>query len=378
LGKTVNGDVPVYWEFGHRELANRHMLVFGTSGMGKTYAIQCLLSEFGRQGQNSLIIDYTDGFVDSRIENAVKTVLQPQQHYIRKEPLPINPFLKQISIEEGIEFPDSPNTIGKRVGAIFKSVYALGDQQFPVLVDAITEGVKKHGDSFTMAGLMLELEAFLGDPRYSKSRVQGVMTKLRPFVDERPFAGGTADDDWRTMFDDCERRCHVMQFLQVDRHTARALIEFVLWDLYAHARRFGNKDRPKVVVLDEIQNLDLGGDAPVAKFLTEGRKFGLCLIAATQTVKGVGGVNDACVSRLFQAEQKLFFKPTENEMREHAQLLHNAISRNTVQEWTSRLASLQRGECWSLGRCLNETTGALESQAKRIKVTSLEDRGFHA
>jgi len=31
-----------------------------------------------------------------------------------------------------------------------------------------------------------------------------------------------------------------------------------------------------------------------------------------------------------------------------------------------------------LGRCLNEATGVLEFQAKRIKITSLEDRGFHA
>ena len=378
LGRTVNGDEPVYWEFGHKDLANRHMMVFGTSGMGKTYAIQCLLSEFGRQGQNSLIIDYTDGFVDSRIEEAVKVGLRPQQHYIRKEPLPINPFLKQVSIEEGMEFPDTPNTIGKRVAAIFKSVYDLGDQQFPILVDAVAEGVKAHGDNFTMQGMMQVLESFIDNPRYTKARVQGVMTKLRPFVDEKPFAGGGGDDDWRAMFEDQERRCHVLQFLQVDRHTARALIEFVLWDLYAHARRFGNKNQPKVVVLDEVQNLDLGGDAPVAKYLTEGRKFGICLIAATQSVKAVGGVNDARVSRLFQAEQKLFFKPTENEMREHAQLLHNAISRYSVQDWSSRLASLQRGECWSLGRCLNEATGALEFKAKRIRITSLEARGFHA
>ena len=63
LGKTISGGRPVFWEFGHRELANRHMLVFGTSGMGKTYALQCLLSELGRMKQNSLIIDYTDGFI---------------------------------------------------------------------------------------------------------------------------------------------------------------------------------------------------------------------------------------------------------------------------------------------------------------------------
>jgi DNA phosphorothioation-dependent restriction protein DptH len=102
------------------------------------------------------------------------------------------------------------------------------------------------------------------------------------------------------------------------------------------------------------------------------------LITATQTVKGVGGVSDPRVSRLFQAEQKLFFKPTENEMREHAQLLHNAISNVSVQDWSTRLASLQKGECWSLGRNLNEVTGKLVFQAQKIKITSLEERGFSA
>ena len=92
----------------------------------------------------------------------------------------------------------------------------------------------------------------------------------------------------------------------------------------------------------------------------------------------VGGVNDARVSRLFQAEHKLFFKPTENEMREHAQLLHNAISNVSVPDWATRLASLQIGECWSLGRSLNETTGRLVFQAQRIKITALEERGFNA
>ena len=378
LGKTVGGAKPVYWEFGHRDLPNRHMVLFGTSGMGKTYAVQCLLCELAREGQNSFLIDYTDGFVDSRIEPEVRASLKPLQHYIRKNPLPINPFKAQISVEEGIEFPDSPNTIAKRVAAIFKSVYTLGDQQFSVVIDAISEGVKRHGDSFTLDLLQDVLQGFADDGIHNKTRVQGTMSKLRPFIDEHPFIAGTSDDDWRRMFDGVERRCHVFQFLSVDRHTSRALIEFVLWDLYAFVRRFGNTSTPRVVVLDEVQNLDLGADAPVAKYLTEGRKFGLSLITATQSIRAIGGMNDARISRLFQAEQTLFFKPSENELKEHAQLLHNSIGNINIADWTTRLASLQIGECWSLGRSLNESSGRLVFQAQRIKISSLEERGFHA
>ena len=101
-------------------------------------------------------------------------------------------------------------------------------------------------------------------------------------------------------------------------------------------------------------------------------------IAATQTVKGVGGVSDARVSRLFQARIKLFFKPTENEMREHAQLLNNAIPDISVKEWVTRLSSLSKGECWVLGQHLNERHGKLELRAQKVRISSLEERGFYA
>jgi len=378
LGETVNGAKPVYWEFANPELANRHMLVFGTSGMGKTYAIQCLLSELGRAGQNSLVIDYTDGFIPSKLEKATQSCLEPKQWFIRQKPLPISPFKAQVSEEAGLTFRDTPITIAKRVAAIFKSVYELGNQQFPVLIDAITEGVEHSGDSFTMAQLLGVLETYIQDEIHSTGTVRTTISKLKPFIQSNPFADDNNGIGWRELFTDTMFRCHVFQFHMVDRHSARALIEFVLWDLYSFVSSFGSKHLPRVVVLDEVQNLDLSPDAPVAKYLTEGRKHGLALITATQTVKGVGGVNDARVSRLFQAEHKVFFKPTENEMREHAQLLHNAISNVSVQDWATRLASLQIGECWSLGRSLNETTGRLVFQAQRIKITSLEERGFNA
>ena len=376
LGTTVRGNRSVFWEFGHSELANRHMLIFGTSGMGKTYAIQCFLGELARQGQNSLITDYTDGFIPSKLEAPTAATLDPLQHFIQQAPLPINPFKAQISYEAGMEFSDSAITIAKRVAAIFKSVYELGNQQFPVLIDAITEGIETYGDEFNLTRLLAILQDYIEDKTHATSTVRTTTSKLKPFIQSNPFAADAHGIGWEDIFSDTIHRCHVFQFFKVDKHSARALVEFVLWDLYSFVSNRGDKNTPRIVVLDEVQNLDLGPDAPVAKYLTEGRKHGLALITATQTVKGVGGVNDARVSRLFQAEQKLFFKPTENEMREHAQLLHNAISTVSVAEWSTRLASLQKGECWSLGRSLVEDTGDLAFKAQRIKISSLEERGF--
>lgn len=378
LGRTVSGDKPVYWEFGNPELANRHMLIFGSSGMGKTYAIQCLLCEMGRKGQNSLILDYTDGFTNDKLEKATVENLKPEQHYIYNNPLPINPFKVQVTYQDGLAFADKHYDVAKRVAAIFKSVYDLGDQQFSTLTDAVTDGLERDATAFSLAELLAVLQNYIGDNLHASGTVRTTMSKLKPFIQGNPFTSGKQEIGWQALFGDISCRSHIFQFHRIDKASARAVIEFVLWDLYGFVSGSGNKETPRVVVLDEVQNLDLGSDAPVGKYLTEGRRHGLALMIATQTVKGVGGVNDARVSRLFQAEHKVFFKPTENEMREHAQLLHNAISNVSVQDWATRLASLQKGECWSLGRSLNEATGRLVFQAQRIKITSLEDRGFNA
>lgn len=61
IGKEKRG-TDVFWEFGHPKLSNRHLLITGTSGQGKTYCIQTLLLELARQGISSVIFDYTDGF----------------------------------------------------------------------------------------------------------------------------------------------------------------------------------------------------------------------------------------------------------------------------------------------------------------------------
>ena len=159
---------------------------------------------------------------------------------------------------------------------------------------------------------MLEMfYEYLDAPLYTKNTVQTTITKLKPFITSKPFLVDSREIGWNELFADEENRSRVFQFHKVDKHSSRAIIEFVLWDLYNYVSSYGGKHLPKVIVLDEVQNLDLGPDAPVAKYLTEGRKHGLALITATQTVKGVGGVSDAKVSRLFQAEMKLFFAHRE-------------------------------------------------------------------
>lgn len=374
LGAATQGGRQVYWEFGHKELSNRHMLIFGTSGMGKTYAIQCLLCELSKCEQNSLIIDYTNGFLPNQLEPETKDMLKPEQHVIRQSPLPINPFRLQSTDIGGLVLPESESTAAKRIAAIFQNVYDLGEQQFSVLFDAIASGVKEHGEHMSLGILVDILADFAADETKNKSATQTVQSKIRPFVMDNPFQPGADALDWTAIFGDESQRCHIFQLAGLDLHTWRLTTEFILWDLYAFLQSSGSKDDPKVVVLDEVQNLDQGEGGPLSKYLREGRKFGVSLIMATQIMSSL---NRDERDRMFNAGHKLFFRPADTEIKSYAEIAAVATSEK-VDVWMRRLAGLQKGECYSLGPSLNESAGTLESKVFKIRVSPLSGRGEHA
>jgi DNA phosphorothioation-dependent restriction protein DptH len=373
LGASISGSRQVFWEFGHKELHNRHMLIFGSSGMGKTYAIQCLLNELGRAGQNSLVVDYTNGFLPNQLEPVTKTIVAPVQHIIRQSPLPISPFKLQTQIiGDDMFVPESHSTAAKRIAAIFKTVYDLGDQQFSVLFDAIMQGMQSYGDKFLLDNLLNIMHEFIEEKNHNNAVVNSTMSKLKPFILDKPFSAETGGIGWDDIFRDQAHRCHIFQLAGLDMHSWRLVTEFILWDLYAFVRSSGNKNTPKVVVLDEIQNLDHREECPLAKYLTEGRKFGLSLILATQSISNLATDQQ---SRLFQAGHKLFFKPAETEMGEYGKVLQNATGEPS-RTWIERLSKLRKGECYSLGPSLGENDSLLH-KAFSIRIAALEERGFN-
>ncbi len=372
LGRFTSGHRDVYWEFGHPELLTRHVVIFGSSGSGKTYTIQALLLELAKAGQNSLIVDYTNGFTAGQLEPIIVDKLSPTQHVVRQEPLPINPFRRQCDYIDDQPLPETPAGVARRVTDLFASVYQIGDQQRSVLYTAIRDGIDEKGDSFTLEDLVSALEEIQYGKGPTSIPAATLVSKMRPFVDMNPF-GREDKDSWDKLFTDTESRCHIVQLMGFPKDSARLITEFCLSDFYWYYRANGNKDCPRVVVLDEIQNLNHSLDSPISQLLTEGRKFGVSLILATQTMSNLGQDER---DRLFQASHKLFFKPADTEVRSFAQILADSDSTKTSQsEWVERLSSLKLGECYSLGPALSEPIQKLEvGKSFRIRVTALDER----
>lgn len=372
LGVTTSGGREVFWEFGHPELSNRHMLIFGTSGMGKTYTVQCLLCELGRLRQNSLIVDYTNGFMKNQLESELADLLNPRQHYVQREPLPINPFRQQLQELEDEAFLEKSSTTAQRVAGVFSEVYSFGDQQRSALYQAVKQGIEEGGEwGMTLQDLIPCLERIAEKGGTAGSSATSVISKIRPFLDQDPF-GQEELESWERMFADENSRCHILQLANFARDAACLITEFSLIDLYWFYRNRGTPAAPRVVVLDEVQNLDHREESPLAQLLREGRKFGFSLILATQIMSNLGKDER---DRLFNAAHKLFFKPADTEIRTYAEIAA-VLSGDKPGNWMKKFATLSKGECYSLGPSLNEGSGKLEVKPFRIRITSLAERGL--
>lgn len=365
IGTRRNGE-PVYWHFGHSKLANRHMLIFGASGSGKTYGIQCLLSELAAQQVRSFIIDYTNGFLPSQVEHEFDTIGKPKNHLVKRDKLPLNPFRKQQQIIDPSlpAMEESTFDVASRITSIFTSVYAtMGDQQSAALNRALTKGLDSD-EHFSFDKLLPLLRA-------EGSQGESLANKLQPFVDSRLFSEGQ-NKAWEEMLLTEGHWVHVLQLAALNRDIQKIITEFTLWDLWDYAQNYGTKDKPIPVVLDEIQNLDHRSDSPIDKMLREGRKFGLSMILATQTTSQF---NQEQRDRLFQAGHKLFFKPANTEVDRFAQILSQATTGISKADWVQRLNRLEKGQCWSLGP-VEKSNGALVEEPVLVSVTALIERGF--
>ncbi len=364
IGQALDNQKQVYWEYGNKDLANRHLIVFGRSGQGKTYCIQGLLMEMAKHQLNSMVVDYTNGFLPEHLESEFKDKVKPQTDLVAHKPLDLNPFNKQTQTIAGIQLTDKAHDVASRVASVFKSVYStIRDQQLPTLIGVIEDGIELYGVDFSF-------EIMLNDLMDAGKHGEALANKLSPMVKANIFSCDHLSSGWKGIYQSERPTTRLIQLATLSRDIWKLTTEFILWDLYSYVCTNGNKNSPLPVVLDEVQNLDQKLDSPLGKMLTEGRKYGLSLILATQTLSNLKKDEQ---DRLFQAAHKLFFAPAETEIDSYAKLLEQAVPASNKKAWLQELAKLKKGECISVGLHMNDR-GAVEQGAKVVKVSSLEER----
>ncbi len=364
IGKAWRGSKPVYWEFGNPKLPARHLLITGSSGQGKTYAIQTFLFELARQGISSVVFDYTDGFLPGKLEPEFERDLgaKLKEYYAIADRLPVNPFLRQTILLPERSFPENSSVTASRFSAILKHVYKFGEQQRGALYRACRSGIEKYQDKMNFTRLWDELV------RDGSSTAKTVLSKIQQIVDMDLFDTEKALD-WNGITKR-EGKVTVFQLTNLDRETQTILTEIMLWDAWYSLEKSGSPDRPFVVVLDEAQNLSFAEGSPAQKILQEGRKFGWSAWFATQFMKGALSSDE--ISRLQQAPVSLNFKPSPAEAPSVAQALADQYQNGS--SWENILKSMQKGVCVVKGdRILpNGSFGA--ATPVQVQVSSFAER----
>lgn len=336
IGNDRNGN-KVYWEFGNPKMANRHLLITGTSGQGKTYCIQTMLKELSEKGVPAVIFDYTEGFRLDQLDPAFTAALEGklEQKIIYYTGVPINPFIRHEIEIAGMKMKEKPADVAQRIANIFKHVYDFGDQQFSAIYTACRAGIEQYDDAMNMQHFKEKLE------EEKNPAAKTVLSKMAPFLDSVDFIHDP-DFDWGRVIHS-DGTITIIQLTNFVREIQVIITEMMLWDAWHYNKKYGNKDTPFVVVLDEAQNLSHKASSPSAMILTEGRKFGWSAWFATQSLKVLD--NDEVV-RLQQSAFKLYFKPTDEEITTIAKSIDPS---GGASSWTSTLKGLRKGQAIVIG-----------------------------
>ncbi|AYA76012.1 DNA phosphorothioation-dependent restriction protein DptH [Bacillus sp. Y1] len=365
LGKAENSNREIYWEYGNKGLANRHLLISGKSGQGKTYFMQCLLLEKSKLGIPSIVIDYTEGFLPNQLEAEFVNYMgnKLKQKIVFSDQLPINPFQKNVRDIGGITLPESNTDVAERIKSVFAAVYSsLGIQQLNAIYEATLNGVGKYGDEMSLLKLRDELEE--DGSSYSKT----ALSQIRPLIDRNPFTH-INPIQWNDIVES-NGEVFIIQLTGYPRDVQLIITEFILWDLWNYSVRFGNKNKPMPVILDEAQNLDHTEKSPSARILTEGRKFGWSAWYATQFLKSQLDSDE--LARLQNSSQKIYFSPPEQEISSIASSLAN--DQTEKKQWEKRLSELKKGQCIVHGPILSSSGELSKPTVTVVDILPLSER----
>ncbi|UJF32662.1 DNA phosphorothioation-dependent restriction protein DptH [Paenibacillus hexagrammi] len=365
IGKAENSNRDIYWEYGNIGLANRHLLISGKSGQGKTYFMQCLLLELAKQQVSSIVVDYTEGFLPNQLEPEFVDHLgsKLKQRIVYTDKFPINPFRRNVRDIGGLTLPESDTDVAERVKSVFSSVYrTLGIQQQNVIYDAVLRGMQTYDREMNLDHLrhLLEEEG----SNYAKT----ALSQIRPFIDRQVFSKDTLMN-WGDILSD-RGTVYIIQLTGYPREIQLMITEFILWDLWNFTLRFGEKTTPIPVILDEAQNLDHTEQSPSSKILTEGRKFGWSGWYATQFLKSQLSSDE--LARLQNASQKIYFAQPEQELSYIASNLSSDSAER--KRYETKISSLRKGQCLVHGPILTDSGELTGQTVTTVNITPLKER----
>ncbi len=315
----MNGNASI--SIDNKQLTNEHLIVTGRSGGGKTYGLKNLIIQ--RANQEMVIIPDTSDSFDSITAVKERKVKVIDVYYEGIGIKPLEPHYFDESHKE--KWAD----VAMRFSSVMSSIYRLGITQQSFLYQALKECVGIEGSTNEK---LLKVHKFLSEK--GGDSVVNLRAKLEYLTDLHVFSDR----------DDFANDCFVgggivlLKLSHFPTPVKRLITELLLWEIWKKFQVSIEKENRVTIILDECQTLDFSSQAPTTKILTEGRKFGISCWLATQFLKG--NFSEATINRLEQADMKLYFRPTENDLKHVAEILDYPSRK----KWVEVLKQLKVGE----------------------------------
>lgn len=309
---------------------NRSVCMTGISGMGKTTRLNYMELMTAKAGATVLVLDMNQTHTEERIFPYIREEYLRYANRIHAlhDGLGLG-LLQPMRAPNGEEEPYF-HLVNSAVKALSSS-QNMGIRQIGALRNAVIKAIEH------LAGFQTEAEALA----------------ISLLQQEDSYAGAVYQKLWTLL--NCgalkaASKCigngeiNIIDLAGADSITQNCLAEIFLSNLWRNVQFNGiaAMGRELVVVLDEFQNLSLKSDAVLRGMLREGRKFGVNLILATQTLEAFP---KDVMALLNQAATRLYFKPAPSEAKQIAK----EIDFENPGEWVKTLLGLGIGESVAAG-----------------------------
>ncbi len=290
----------------------RHLFFEGASGTGKSTAEATLVLRLMEQGIGFTVLDPHGSLVDSILRlipgGEAQRRLRVVRHGDREHPVPLNPFAGderrfQRALEAFIEMvqqwldPKHEGMVGPRWRRWFTLVVQAcrvlwGDRVSIPLAVSVASDMSRVGQladriKADAPELADRLRNEYGDlsGKEATDVTSWAVSKLNPFVSSEAMRGildrGASAIDVAELMD--ERGGLLVDLASPDLGEGSSRILGALW-LQEHLLALGDRadrTKPHVIVVDEAHLFTFGA---LPRLLAEARKFGVCIVIATQTV----------------------------------------------------------------------------------------------
>ena len=324
IGKSKG--VPIY--FDTTEALNKHIVLLGSSGSGKSVETQNIILNLVKHDKTIVILDIHSVFDEDHI-------FKPYRENLKKYINQIDEYSCGISCDlfAPVKFADGtfekPTDTAGAIVEIIARTTRMGAKQRNILRKAVLAVMNKNSyGKYGFEAFDYELE------QIGTSDAEEVRDKIYTLTVHNIFHSGCSFIQ--------ESKINVLRLSKFDFQTQEIISEMVLLYLWRMAVTFSFKKNGLFIFVDEFHNLISGKNCALNQIAAEGRKFNLNLILATQQFPSKA---QQTAIGFMQSGLTLLFRPCAEQVNAVAKF----IDTDNVKEWAKILKSLGRGEFIAIG-----------------------------